>query len=132
MKVVKNKVAPPFKQAEFELMFESGISKEGDLLILGQEDKVIDKKGNWLYYGEVGLGNGAEKAKEYLRENPALAEELKQKILTKRGLIGTALVSENGTAHDEEPPPEAPVPVARKSRQAANAAASAASAATAE
>ena len=48
---------------------------------------MIDKKGNWLYYGDIGLGNGAEKAKEYLRENPALAEELTKKILAKRGLL---------------------------------------------
>ncbi len=101
VKVVKNKVAPPFKQATFELMFESGISKEGDLLILGLEDKVIDKKGNWLYYGDVGLGNGAEKAKEYLRENPALADELTQKILGKRGLLDATLIADNDSADDE-------------------------------
>ena len=76
--MVKNKVAPPFRTAEFELMFDGGISKEGDAIILGLEDKIIDKKGNWLYYNEVGLGNGSEKAKEYLRENPAVMEELTQ------------------------------------------------------
>jgi recombination protein RecA len=121
VKVVKNKVAPPFKQASFELMFDSGISKEGDLLILGQEDKVIEKKGNWLYYGDIGLGNGAEKAKEYLRENPSLADELVQKILAKRGLLNTALVSDNGTADDEEHVEEEVAPAPRKGRQAANA-----------
>jgi recombination protein RecA len=120
VKVVKNKVAPPFKQATFELMFESGISKEGDLLILGLEDKVIEKKGNWLYYGDVGLGNGAEKAKEYLRENSALADELTQKILAKRGLLNTALVSDNG-AVDDEAEEEEIAPTPRKGRQAANA-----------
>src|SRR5271168_3983267 len=78
VKVVKNKVAPPFKNAVFELMFEGGISREGDLITLGMEDKLIEKKGNssYLYYGDLGLGNGTEKAKEYLRENPALAEEI--------------------------------------------------------
>jgi recombination protein RecA len=121
VKVVKNKVAPPFKQATFELMFESGISKEGDLIILGLDDKVIEKKGNWLYYADIGLGNGAEKAKEYLRENPALAEELTQKILAKRGLLGSALVPANGTVEDEESPDVEAVPAPRKGRQAANA-----------
>src|SRR5262245_47745400 len=81
VKVVKNKVAPPFRQAKFELMYEGGVSKEGDVLILGLEDKIIDKKGNWLYYGDVGLGNGTEKAKEYLRENPTLMDELIRRIL---------------------------------------------------
>jgi recombination protein RecA len=121
VKVVKNKVAPPFKSASFELMFDSGISKEGDLLILGQEDKVIEKKGNWLYYGDIGLGNGTEKAKEYLRENPKLADELVQKILSKRGLLNTSLVSDNGTSDEEESVEEEPVPAPRKGRQAANA-----------
>jgi recombination protein RecA len=122
VKVVKNKVAPPFKQASFELMFDSGISKEGDLLILGQEDKVIEKKGNWLYYGDIGLGNGAEKAKEYLRENPSLADELTQKILGKRGLLNATLVADNGRADDEEEPVEEEVaPAPRKGRQAASA-----------
>jgi recombination protein RecA len=123
VKVVKNKVAPPFKQATFELMFETGISKEGDLLILGLEDKVIEKKGNWLYYGDIGLGNGAEKAKEYLRENPSLADELTQKILGKRGLLNTALVASNGAVDEEEPAEEEEVvaPTPRKGRQAASA-----------
>ncbi len=119
VKVVKNKVAPPFRQAKFELMFDNGISKEGDILILGLEDKIIDKKGNWLYYGEVGLGNGTEKAKEYLRENSTLMDELTRKILEKRNLL-TPLTLENGEV-EEEPDFEepAPVPTGRKGRQQA-------------
>jgi recombination protein RecA len=120
VKVVKNKVAPPFKSALFELMFDSGISKEGDLLTLGMEDKLVEKKGNWLYYGDVGLGNGSEKAKEYLRENPALAEEITRKVLDKRGLLNAALVPDNGTADDKEEPEEV-TPPTRKGRQAASA-----------
>src|SRR4051812_36146406 len=85
VRVVKNKVAPPFRSAQFELMFEGGISREGDIVILGMEDKLIEKKGNssYLYYGSIALGNGTEKAKEFLRENPAVAEELVGKILEK-------------------------------------------------
>jgi recombination protein RecA len=117
VKVVKNKVAPPFKQATFELMYDSGVSREGDILILAQEDKLIEKKGNWLYYGDLGLGNGAEKAREYLRENPALADELVGKILAKRGLTG--MISAPAAAEEAEPAP-APAPTARKGRQAAS------------
>ena len=86
VKVVKNKVAPPFRQAEFDIMHDRGISREGDLLDLAIEDKLIDKSGSWLNYGEMRLGQGAENAKKYLRENPALVEEITKKILEKRGL----------------------------------------------
>ena len=119
VKVVKNKVAPPFRTAEFELMFDSGISKEGDAIILGLEDKIIDKKGNWLYYNEVGLGNGSEKAKEYLRENPKVMEELVNRILDKRGLLTAALVPAAGEEVPEELVAPTPAPTGRKSRQAA-------------
>ncbi len=90
VKVVKNKVAPPFKQAEFDLMHDRGISREGDLLDLAIEDKLVDKSGSWINYGELRLGQGRENAKQYLRENPALMEELTQKILVKRGLAGSS------------------------------------------
>src|SRR5262245_51057911 len=73
VRVVKNKVAPPFKLAEFDLMHDRGISREGDLLDLGVEDKIIEKSGSWINYGEVRLGQGRENAKQYLRDNPALA-----------------------------------------------------------
>ena len=116
-KVVKNKVAPPFRQAEFELSHERGISREADLLILAQEDKLIDKSGSWFNYGETRLGQGAENVKQYLRENPALMEELTRKILEKRGLGGTAVApASNG---QPEPVEEAPAPAAKGKRQAA-------------
>ncbi|MCI0683087.1 MAG: recombinase RecA [Gemmataceae bacterium] len=87
VKVVKNKVAPPFKQAEVDLMFDRGISREGDLIDMGIEDKVIDKSGAWINYGDVRLGQGRENAKQYLRDNPALMEEITKKVLLKRGLV---------------------------------------------
>src|ERR1700730_13308343 len=87
-KVVKNKVAPPFRQAEFEISHDRGISREADLLVLAQDDKLIDKSGSWFNYGEIRLGQGAENVKQYLRDNPALMEELTRKILEKRGLTG--------------------------------------------
>src|SRR5262249_58408230 len=86
VKVVKNKVAPPFKQAEFDLMYDHGISREGDLLDLGIEDKLIEKSGSWISYGEMRLGQGRENAKQFLRDNPALMDEITKRILEKRGL----------------------------------------------
>jgi recombination protein RecA len=88
VRVVKNKVAPPFKVAEFDLMHDRGISREGDLLDLGIEDKIIEKSGSWISYGDMRLGQGRENAKQYLRDNPPLTEEITRKILEKRGLVG--------------------------------------------
>ncbi len=101
VRVVKNKVAPPFRQAEFDLMHDRGISREGDLLDLGIEDKLIEKSGSWISYGDMRLGQGRENAKQYLRDNPALVEEITRKILEKRGLAGgstTPAVEANGEA----------------------------------
>jgi recombination protein RecA len=80
-KIVKNKVAPPFRVAEFDMMHADGISYEGDLLDLGMEQKLIARTGAWFRYGDQQLGQGKEKSREYLKENPALCEELKEKIM---------------------------------------------------
>jgi recombination protein RecA len=80
-RVVKNKIAPPFRDGEFDIMFDSGISREGDLLDLGVGCGVVEKSGAWLTYGDVRLGQGRENAKKYLAENKDLCEELKSKIL---------------------------------------------------
>lgn len=90
VKVVKNKVAPPFRQAEFDILHDRGINRESDIFNLAIDDKLIDKSGSWVSYGELRLGQGAENAKKYLRENPALAEELTKKILAKRGMLNMA------------------------------------------
>lgn len=87
VKVVKNKVAPPFRQAEFDLMHDRGISREGDLIDLAVEDKILDKSGAWINYGETRLGQGRENVKNFLRENPALMDEIARKVLEKRGLL---------------------------------------------
>src|SRR6185436_17496791 len=107
VRVVKNKVAPPFRQAEFDLMYDRGISREGDLIDLAIEDKVIDKSGAWLSYGEMRLGQGRENAKQYLRDNPALVEELTAKVLDKRGVASASLpvASTNGEAPEPKPEP---------------------------
>jgi recombination protein RecA len=116
VRVVKNKVAPPFKQAEFDLMHDSGISREGDLLDLGLEDKLIDKSGAWLNYGDIRLGQGRENAKQYLRETPALVEEITRKILEKRGLVAASAPSpeSNGEAPAAKPEPAKREPAARR------------------
>ncbi|HLA83540.1 MAG TPA: recombinase RecA [Thermoguttaceae bacterium] len=80
-KVVKNKVAPPFRTAEFDMMHTDGISYEADLLDLAMEQKLIIRTGAWFRYGDVQLGQGREKIRLYLKENPKLCEELKQKVL---------------------------------------------------
>jgi recombination protein RecA len=95
-KVVKNKIAPPFRQAEFDLMYDHGISKEGDLLDLGVEERVISKSGAWFNYGELRLGQGRENSKRFLAENPKVLEEIRAKIVEKRTPKATA--GENGEA----------------------------------
>ncbi|MBI3312146.1 MAG: recombinase RecA [Candidatus Omnitrophica bacterium] len=80
VRVVKNKVAPPFRQAEFEILHEEGISKIGDLIEVGTQCGVLQKTGTWLTYGEIKLGQGKENARHFLRENPQLLSELETKI----------------------------------------------------
>ena len=80
VKVVKNKVAPPFRQAEFDIMYGRGISKEGCLVDLGSDLDVVQKSGAWYSYGEMRLGQGREKTKDFLRDNPEIAEEIEAKI----------------------------------------------------
>ncbi|OHW62815.1 protein RecA [Andreesenia angusta] len=88
VKVVKNKVAPPFKQAEFDIMYGEGISKYGSLVDVGVNDGIVDKAGSWFSYGDIRLGQGRENAKEFLRENPEVAEEIERRIREKHGLMG--------------------------------------------
>jgi len=86
-RVVKNKVAAPFQQAEFDMMFDHGISREGDLIDLACELEVVQKSGAWLNYGEMRLGQGRDNAKAYLGENPQLAAEIEKKVLQAKGLV---------------------------------------------
>jgi recombination protein RecA len=82
-RVVKNKVAPPFRKAEFDIMFDSGISYEGDLLDLGVEEGIVSKQGAWFSCGDVRLGQGRENSKAFLKENPDLMEKIKEEVLAK-------------------------------------------------
>jgi len=100
-RVVKNKVAPPFRTAEFDIMFNEGVSASGDLLDLAVEDNVIEKSGSWFSYGEVRLGQGRENAKQYLRDNPDLFEEIRLKVLERRGVIRAASAPEDDEGANE-------------------------------
>jgi recombination protein RecA len=86
VKVVKNKVAPPFKQVEFDIMYGEGISKMGELLDLGVKAGVVDKSGAWFSYGDERIGQGRENAKQFLRDNPAMAISIEDKIRAAHGL----------------------------------------------
>ena len=86
-RVVKNKIAPPFRDAEFDIMFDGGISYEGDLLDLGVLCNVVDKSGAWFNYKTTRLGQGRENAKNFLKENPDLAEEIRIGVLKSKNLL---------------------------------------------
>ena len=96
VKVVKNKVAPPFRVAEFDMMHADGISVEGDILDLAIVAKLVDKTGTWLRYGEVHLGQGREKARQFLKDNPQVAQELREKILASKDSV-IAMASDGGS-----------------------------------
>ena len=86
VKVVKNKLAPPFREAEFDLIFGEGISREGDIVDIGSDLGVIEKSGTWYSYNDARIGQGKENAKEYLKQHPEVATEVEQKILIHYGL----------------------------------------------
>jgi recombination protein RecA len=86
VKVVKNKVAPPFKQAEFDIMYGEGISKEGDVLDIAVKEEIVQKSGAWFSYGDTRLGQGRENAKKYFKENPELRLEIENRIREKHNL----------------------------------------------
>ena len=86
IKVVKNKVAPPFKEAEFDIMFGKGISKEGDVLDLAVKENIVEKSGAWYAYNGAKIGQGRENAKIYLADNPAICDEIEHKVRVRYGL----------------------------------------------
>ena len=83
VKVMKNKVAPPFKQAEFDIMYNEGISRTGNIVDVGVKENIVQKSGAWFSYGDIRLGQGRENAKQYLKENPEVAIEIENKIREK-------------------------------------------------
>jgi recombination protein RecA len=108
VKVVKNKVAPPFRSAEFDILFNEGISREGALIDAAVEFGIVEKSGTWMSYGDVRLGQGRENVRNFLRENPTLASEMEAAVRGKAAsqasaLMRTSTVERNG---------DSPVPVA--------------------
>ncbi len=104
VKVVKNKIAPPFKEAEFDIMFGKGISKEGDILDLAAKENIVEKSGAWYAYNSAKIGQGRENAKIYLQNNPEICQEIEQKVREKYHLQGSG--HEAGKEEDEKKVPE--------------------------
>jgi recombination protein RecA len=86
VKVVKNKVAPPFREAEFDIMYGEGISREGDLIDLGVERRIVEKSGTWFSYSGERLGQGRENAKQYLKDNPEVFKAIDERLRKELGL----------------------------------------------
>ena len=87
VKVVKNKVAPPFRQCEFDILYNEGISKEGELLDLGVQVNVVEKSGAWYSYKGDRIGQGRDNVRQFLRENPEVADEIETAIRVEKGLV---------------------------------------------
>ena len=96
VKVVKNKLAPPFRVVEFDIMYGEGISKMGELIDLGVAAGVVEKSGAWFSYSTQRIGQGRENAKNFLRENPVMAKEIEQKIRANAGLVAGAMMDASG------------------------------------
>ena len=106
IKVVKNKVAPPFKQVEFDIMYGTGISKIGDLLDLAVAEKIVEKAGAWYSYNNEKIGQGRENSKRFLQENNEMVDDIKNKILVKKGLLedpNSTIDMETGEIMEETP-----------------------------
>jgi len=103
VKVVKNKMAPPFRVVEFDIMYGEGVSKVGELIDLGSQAGVVEKSGAWFSYDGQRIGQGRENAKQFLRDNPAMADAIEQKIRANAGLVADAMIgTPEGGAEAEE------------------------------
>jgi recombination protein RecA len=107
VKVVKNKVAPPFRQVEFDIMYGEGVSKMGELIDLGVKAGIVEKSGAWFSYDSQRLGQGRENAKQFMRDNPDIADEIEASIRQNAGLIAEQIL-EGEPMNDDEPDAEAP------------------------
>src|SRR5712675_273429 len=100
-RVVKNKIAPPFRDAEFDIMFDRGISYEGDLLDLAALTGIVEKTGAWYNYGSTRLGQGRENSKQFLFDNKELAQEIRQAVLASKGMLNSKMASDAALAPEE-------------------------------
>ena len=102
VKVVKNKVAPPFRQVEFDIIYGEGISKTGELIDLGVKCEVIEKSGSWYSYKDDRIGQGREKTRQFLKDNPDIADEIETAIRKQSGLLSEVLLNEDGAHEDDD------------------------------
>jgi recombination protein RecA len=102
VKVVKNKVAPPFKQVEFDIMYGEGISKMGEILDLGVASGIVEKSGSWFSYDSERIGQGRENAKTFLREHVELAEAIETKIKQNAGLLNEEVITDQNLEENQE------------------------------
>jgi recombination protein RecA len=103
VKVVKNKLAPPFRQIEFDIMFGEGISKVGELIDLGVKANVVEKSGAWFSYDSQRIGQGRENAKQFLRDHPAMSDAIEKRIRDQSAVVAEALMVAPETDADAEP-----------------------------
>ena len=101
VKVVKNKVAPPFRQVEFDIIYGEGISKTGEIIDLGVKCEVIEKSGSWYSYGPERIGQGREKTRQFLKDNPDMCDEIELEIRRRSGLLSDVMLTEGGGPVDE-------------------------------
>jgi recombination protein RecA len=102
VKVVKNKLAPPFKQVEFDIMYGEGVSKTGELIDLGVKANVVEKSGAWFSYDSQRIGQGRENAKQFLKENPDIANRIEAAVRQNAGLIAEAIMAGEVESKDED------------------------------
>ncbi len=98
VKVVKNKVAPPFREVIFDIMYGQGISREGELIDLGVKADIVEKSGSWFSFSGQRIGQGRENVKQFLRDNPTVADEIDRQIRAKAGLLSNVMVEEHAEA----------------------------------
>jgi recombination protein RecA len=104
VKVVKNKLAPPFKTVEFDIMYGAGISKTGELIDLGVAAGIVEKAGSWFSYNEQRIGQGRENAKTFLKENSDIAGEIEAQIRKNAGLVADAMMVDTVVGEDDDGP----------------------------
>jgi recombination protein RecA len=119
VKVVKNKVAPPFKQIEFDIMYGEGVSKEGEIIDLGAKAGVVEKTGSWFSYGGQRIGQGRENAKAFLKQNKPIAQAIEKAIRENAGLIANRIMGEAEPGAEGEPEDDDGRPISKKAGQGA-------------
>ncbi len=102
IKVVKNKVAPPFKQVEFDIMYGEGVSKTGELIDLGVKAGIVEKSGSWFSYNSQRIGQGRENVKKFLKENPDMADEIEAAIRQNAGIIAEKIMDVGPDTDDDD------------------------------